>query len=102
MQAIAGHARRALVDVRDDAPAAHDADPLAELVTMLRDKARTGDPAIVREYRLSLAALSARQAALTPEMRYVDTDEWSGLRTRILDALGPFPDARQAVADAIA
>lgn len=69
---------------------------------MLRDQARAGDPAIVREHRLSLAALTARQAALTPDVRYVETPEWIGLRTRILDALGPFPDARQAVADAIA
>lgn len=77
-------------------------DPLDELVDALRDRALAGDAALAREYRLALAALEARRAAALVVTAYVDTPEWIGLRTRLLAALEPFPDARRAVADALA
>lgn len=76
------------------------ADPLDELVAALRTRALSGDPAAAREYRLSMSAQAANRAApAAPDL--VESSEWIDLRTAILGALAAFPEARQAVADAI-
>lgn len=76
-------------------------DPLDELTKALRVRALAGNPADTREYRLALAAqLDARHAV--PPSRALETEpEWIELRTKMLTALWPFPEARRAVADAI-
>lgn len=78
------------------------ADPLDELVAALRVRALAGNPADTREYRLALAAQSAARHATAARRSLVDEPEWTALRTRLLAALEPFPEARQAVADALA
>jgi hypothetical protein len=77
------------------------ADPLDELVAALRVRALAGNPADTREYRLALAAQSAARHATAPRRSLVDEPEWAALRTRLLSALQPFPEAAQAVADAL-
>jgi hypothetical protein len=57
---------------------------------------------MAREYRLALAALEARRAASVSAPAYVDSAEWIDLRTRLLAALQPYPEARLAVAEALA
>ena len=77
-------------------------DPLAELVVALRTRALAGDPVVAREYRLALSAQAAAQHAAAPT-RYLATEpEWIVLRSRLLVALEPFPEARRAVVDALA
>jgi hypothetical protein len=81
--------------------AAGGADPLDELVDALREQALAGNPAIVHQYRLALAAQADLRHA-TPSARDLASEpEWIVLRTVMLAALEPFPEARQAVADAL-
>jgi hypothetical protein len=76
-------------------------DPLDELVSALRVRALAGNPADTREYRLALQAqLDVRHAA-PPTRDLAAEPEWIAVRARILAALEPFPEARQAVADAL-
>jgi hypothetical protein len=75
-------------------------DPLVELTTALRTPALGGDTAAAREYRLALHAVAA-QSAERPAYNVLIDPEWIALRTAILRALEPYPEARQAVADAI-
>lgn len=77
------------------------ADPLDELVSALRVRALAGNPSDTREYRLALAAQSDVRHAAPPQRDLASEPEWIALRTAMLDALGPFPEARQAVADAL-
>jgi hypothetical protein len=56
---------------------------------------------VAREYRLTLEGLAKSENAQAPQVDLTATSEWRRLRTAVLDALGPFPEARQAVADAI-
>ncbi len=49
-----------------------------------------------------MSAQQARQDATAPPVDLVATAEWVALRTAIMQALGPYPEARQAVADALA
>jgi hypothetical protein len=91
-------AKRAPVQNRTpDAPA----DPLDELVTALRVRALAGNPSDTREYRLALAAQSDIRHATPPQRDLATEPEWIDLRTTLLDALEPFPEARQAVADTL-
>jgi len=76
-------------------------DPLEELVAALRDQALAGNPAIVHQYRLALQAQAAAANAALPVADLASTSEWIHLRTVILDALAPFPEARVAVAEAL-
>ena len=76
-------------------------DPLDELVIALRTRALAGNPVVAREYRLALSAQAAAQHAAAPT-RYLATEpEWIVLRSRLLVALEPFPEARRAVVDAL-
>jgi hypothetical protein len=77
-------------------------DPLDELVDALRRRALDGDAVVAREYRLALAAQSAQAHATAPPVELATTREWLDLRSRLLEALEPFPDARIAVAEALA
>jgi hypothetical protein len=72
-------------------------DPLDELVKALRVRALAGNPADTREYRLALAAqLDARHAA-PPQHDLATEPEWIAIRTAMLRALEPFPEARLAI-----
>ena len=76
-------------------------DPLAELVESMRPRALTGEnPGERREYRLALTQLSQKSSERPPYNVLVDP-EWLRLRGILLDALKPYPEARQAVADAL-
>jgi hypothetical protein len=77
-------------------------DPLEELTAALRTRALSGSDAASREYRLALAAQTAARHAATPHRALTDEPEWIALRTIMLKALQPFPEARIAVADALA
>jgi len=76
-------------------------DPLDELVTALRVRALAGNPSDTREYRLALAAQSDARHAIQPQRDLATEPEWRELRTILLRALEAFPEARQAVADAL-
>lgn len=76
-------------------------DPLDELVNALRAQALAGSPAIVHQYRLALAAQADVRHAAPPSRDLTSEPEWRTLRAAILRALEPFPEARQAVADAL-
>ncbi len=82
-------------------PLAPGADPIEELVSSLRVRALAGDPTAMREYRLSLTAQSQVRLAEARPRRVVDEPEWIRLRSAILAALQPFPEARRALADAV-
>ena len=98
--ALARHARRHLVDRPSTIPAiGHD--PLDELVSALRARALAGDPAVVREYRLALAAQSDVRHATPPTRDLASEPEWLELRARMLHALEPHPEARLAVVAAL-
>lgn len=100
--AMLRHARAHLDrSVGGTSPKLNGADPLDELVTTLRGKALAGDPGIVREYRLALTAQQAAQHASAPPLDLGATPEWVKLRSAILKALEPFPEARTAVAAAV-
>ena len=76
-------------------------DPLDELVVALRTRALAGDPVVAREYRLALSAQAAAQHAAAPTRHLAAEPEWIVLRSRLLVALEPFPEARRAVVDAL-
>lgn len=102
--AVARHSRNHLAArsaVGSQPPTDHaSADPLDELADHLRRRALAGSDPASREYRLLLGQQAARSAT-APPISFVTTDEWAELRGRILEALKPFPEARQAVADAL-
>jgi hypothetical protein len=83
------------------APADGSLDPLDELVAALRTRALAGNPSDTREYRLALAAQAATRHATAPTRPLADSEEWIALRTAMLAALEPFPEARLAIADAL-
>jgi len=99
-EAVKRHARNhaAALAPRADIPA--ESDPLAELVASLRVRALAGSDAASREYRLALAALAERSSE-RPAYNVKEDPEWILIRTKMLDALVTFPDARWAVADAL-
>jgi transposase-like protein len=99
--ALLRHARSHLRSADPHAHAPAHADPLDELVTALRERALAGDPAISREYRLGLLAQQAAARASAPTRDLASEPEWIALRTRVLEALEPYPDARQAIAAAL-
>jgi hypothetical protein len=76
-------------------------DPLDELVDALRAQALAGNPALVHQYRLALAAKAAAANATTRQVDLASASEWIEVRTRLLMALEPFPAARLAVAAAL-
>ena len=76
-------------------------DPLDELVVALRTRALAGDPVVAREYRLALSAQAAAQHAAAPTRHLATEPEWIALRSRLLVALKPFPEASRAVVDAL-
>ena len=76
-------------------------DPLDELVAALRVRALAGHPSDTREYRLALLAQADAQHAAPPRTELAGEPEWIALRTRLLEALEPFPEARLAVAAAL-
>jgi hypothetical protein len=99
--ALTRHARNHVAK-RAPAPVpASTGDPLDELVTALRVRALAGNPSDTREYRLALAAQSDVRHATPPSRDLASEPEWIGLRAILLHALEPFPEARQAVADAL-
>src|SRR3990167_1201783 len=75
-------------------------DPLDELVNALRDHALAGNPAIIHQYRLALAAQSEAKHAAPPTRDLATEPEWIALRSKLLKALEPYPEARIAVAEA--
>lgn len=77
------------------------ADPLDELVDALREQALAGNPAIVHQYRLSLAAQADARHAIPPLRTLASEPEWVALRTRLLEALEPYPEATAAVVRAL-
>ena len=76
-------------------------DPLDELVAALRVRALAGSPADTREYRLALAAQADVKHAAPPLRDLATEPDWIELRTLQSEALEPFPEARQAIADAL-
>ena len=76
-------------------------DPLDELEDALRARALAGDPVVAREYRLALSAQAAAQHAAAPTRHLATEPEWTALRSRLVMALEPFPEARRAVVDAL-
>lgn len=76
-------------------------DPLDELVDALRTQALAGNPAIVHQYRLALAAQAEARHAIPQRRDLAAEPEWLALRDRLLVALAPFPEARLAVVVAI-
>jgi hypothetical protein len=76
-------------------------DPLDELVAALRVRALAGHPTDTREYRLALAAQADAQHAAPPRTDLAAEPEWQALRTTLLAALEPYPEARLAVAVAL-
>ena len=76
-------------------------DPLDELTSALRVRALAGNPADTREYRLALAAQLDAKHAAPPSRDLASEPEWIELRTKMLAALKPFPEARAAIAAAI-
>lgn len=96
--ALQRHARHRHRPTAETVPNAT-ADPLAELVDALRARALTGDPQVAHQYRLSLLALDARQAAPVTR-RLEDEPEFIALRYELVRILDRFPDARRAVIEA--
>lgn len=76
-------------------------DPLTDLVDLLRQRVPGGDPSVIREYRLALAAQRAAGDAARPVIDFTATKEWKTARRVLLDALGGHPEARRAVAKAL-
>jgi hypothetical protein len=76
-------------------------DPLDELVSALRVRALAGNPSDTREYRLALAAQADVRHATPPRRDLASEAEWVALRTAMLHALEPFPEARIAIAAAL-
>jgi hypothetical protein len=82
-------------------PDATPPDPLDELVEALRTQALAGNPAIVHQYRLALAAQADARHAAPPTRDLATEPEWMALRTRLLRALEPFRAARDAILGAL-
>jgi hypothetical protein len=76
-------------------------DPLAELISSLRARALSGSDAAAREYRLALAAQSDAKHAAPPSRDLETEPEWIRVRSTLLEALWPFPEARVAAAAAL-
>jgi hypothetical protein len=76
-------------------------DALDELVASLRTQALAGNPAIVHQYRLALSAQADARHAAPPSRDLATEPEWIALRTAMLNALADYPEARQAIADAL-
>lgn len=87
--------------VPGQATAAPGTGALGELVAALRTRALAGDPAGAREYRLALAAQAAEGTSAPPAYDVRTDPEWLRLVAAMVRALRPFPEARQALADAI-
>jgi hypothetical protein len=101
IDAMKRHARNHVVPSEELPELPPGADPLDELVASLRTAAVTGkNPSAAREYRLVLA-LQAERRNERPAYDVVADPTWIRLRTVMLDALKPFPEARLAVADAL-
>lgn len=77
-------------------------DPLDELVNALRTQALAGNPALVHQYRLALAAQADVKHAVPPTRNLAAEPEWIALRTTMLTALAGYPEARLAIADTLA
>ena len=78
-----------------------DPDALDELVAALRERALGGtNSGLAREYRLALNAQTERTAE-RPAYDVLADPDWVRLQAILTDALAPFPEARQAVADAL-
>jgi hypothetical protein len=75
---------------------------LDELVRALRAQALAGNPAIVHQYRLALQAQSDVRHAAPPSRDLASELEWIALRTVMLAALEDHPEARLAIATALA
>jgi len=99
--ALLRHARRHVHPPVDIALPPRESDPLEELATALRARALGGSDSAAREYRLALHDQQAARHAVGPSRELASEPEWLDLRARILAALQPFPEARQAVADAL-
>jgi hypothetical protein len=89
------HARRQVVPA---IPEATVDDPLDELVAALRVRALAGHPSDTREDRLDLAAQADVRHAAPPRTDLAAEPEWQVLRSRLLAALEPYPEARLAAA----
>jgi hypothetical protein len=76
-------------------------DPLDELVDALREQALAGNPAIVHQYRLALAAQADARHAVPPRSDLATEPEWIALRTRLMLVLEPYPEAIRAVVAAL-
>lgn len=102
-RAMQRHAASHLTKVSPSPPSLTPSDDaLDELVDALRHRALGGDTAAAREYRLALAAQTAASKAASGTTDLATSAEWIDLRTRILAALAPYPEARIAVAEALA
>lgn len=102
--AVQRHAQKHLKRVHSGASAPKPAplgDPLDELVDALRQQALAGNPAIVHQYRLALAAQADVKHAAPPTRDLASEPEWIALRAVLLRALEPYPSARLAIAVAI-
>lgn len=77
------------------------ADPMGELVDALRHQALAGNPAIVHQYRLALEAQADAKHQAPPTRDLALEPEWIELRSKMLKALEPYPEARLAIAKAI-
>lgn len=100
--ALTRHARNHLARRVSTVPTSPvDGDPLDELVKALRVRALAGNPSDTREYRLALAAQSDAKHAAPPTRDLAQEPEWIDLRSKMLKALEPFPEARLAIAEAI-
>lgn len=103
--ALTRHARNHLDRARRAAPSSIPTstagDPLDELVAALRVRALAGNPSDTREYRLALQAQADARHAAPPTRDLASEPEWIALRTHLLAALRPFPDAKWAVVAAL-
>ena len=75
--------------------------PIDELVEALRPRALKGDPQSAHQYRLALQTQAEARNAAPPARPLADEPEWHALRSRLLELLEPFPDARAALRDAL-
>jgi len=98
--ALTRHSRNHVVKRAAPVPESVD-DPLDELVVALRVRALAGNPSDTREYRLALAAQADVRHAAPPSRDLASEPEWIRIRTMMLAALDPFPEARIAIATAL-
>lgn len=101
-----GHTQRRVIPTIPRAKSAKTPDdPLDELVILLREQALSGgagNPAIVHQYRLALQTQKeAKNGA--PVGRDLEAEpEWIAMRSKMLKALENYPEARIAIAEALA